>query len=88
MAEKKSSRRIISNATGAGFDEPIFKKVGSVKMSSEGGALNLHFFEGNKYFSIPITDVRLMMYEYADGKEGTIGAIREYTKLSVTETGV
>jgi hypothetical protein len=83
MARKNESPPIITNATGAGYDEPIFKKVGSVKMSSEGGALNLHFFEGSKYYSIPITDVRLILYEHADGKEGTIGAIREYNKSGV-----
>jgi hypothetical protein len=75
----KNKPIITSNATGAGFqDEPLFRRVGSVKLSEGGKAINLHLFEGNKFFSIPITDIKLIMYEHAEGKSETIGVIREY----------
>lgn len=75
---------ISSNATGAGFqDEPIYKRVGSVKGSEGGKAINLHLFEGNRYLSIPITDIKLIMYEMSEGKSETIGTIREYPDKKV-----
>jgi hypothetical protein len=74
----KSTASISTNATGAGLDEPNFKRVGSVKLSEGGKAVNLHFFEGDRYFSIPITDIKLIMFEAKEGKSDTIGVIREY----------
>jgi hypothetical protein len=75
----KNSPKIVSNATGAGFaDEPMFRRVGSVKLSEGLKAINLHFFEGEKFYSIPITDIKLMLYESKEGKSETIGVIREY----------
>ncbi len=65
-------------------DEKLFEKVGACRLSKSGEAINLHFTETNEYCSIPLSDIKSIVFEQmVNGNKcpmPTIGVIRKYNE--------
>ena len=75
--------------TDANENELLFKNVGACRLSKMGNALNIHLNETNEYLSIPLTDIKAIIFEQmAYGNEckmPTIGTVRRYQNVKQKE---
>jgi hypothetical protein len=62
--------------------ELLFEKVGACRLSKSGEGLNIHIQETNEYLTIPLTDVKAIVFEQmVNGNRcpmPTIGTVRKY----------
>lgn len=62
--------------------EQNFERVGSARLSKMGKALNIHIPSQDLYLSIPITDIKAILFEQMttgiETKEPTIASVRLY----------
>lgn len=60
----------------------LFEKVGACRLSKSGEALNIHLIATNEYLSIPLTDVKAIVFEQMVNANKcpmpTIGTVRKY----------
>lgn len=67
----------------------LFEKVGACRLSKSGEALNIHLIANNEYLSIPLTDIKAIVFEQMVNSNQcpmpTIGTVRKYNIVKPLE---